>query len=81
MGLLTVGAEAVFDSFSSFWEPTSHTRLPHQTFNLICHVWLIFMGGPPFSEKNLRGSGWGGQRGDMGMDLKERYKGKEWSGC
>lgn len=32
--------------------------------NFICHVWLISLGGLPFSERKQKRSGWGKKRGD-----------------
>lgn len=91
-----MGAGAVSDSFAFFWHPFSLTRLPCPTlilsyvpffYNMVCHIWLISVGGmPAFEEKGggglgkrkFRGNGMKGGRGKYGLDLMyEKRRNKE----
>jgi hypothetical protein len=47
--------------------------------NLICHVWLISLGGLPFSEGNGRVWGWVWRK--MKEDQEQRREGKLQSRC
>lgn len=71
----------VSDSFSQLLETLSSYWVALSDFNLICHGWLIPMGGSSSSKEKWRRSGCGGAEERYGEDWEDRKKKKQQSGC
>jgi hypothetical protein len=69
---------ACFGTFPSCWVAFSSLNLRGDDYcNLVCRVWLISVGGLPFSEEKWRGS-----RGEMGEEAgRKGGRRKLWLGC